>query len=121
MYPDGVTLYFIAGINVDNLRLVNICKLNDNQIIKNVTIDQLTMDKIYLLRKISAIHAIKCAKAASFEIAMQSSEKLSAFKSEFENPSASKLMEVNSAVIEWQSLLPAVSDTELHEFFKQNH
>ena len=121
MYPDGDTLYFITGTNANNIKLVNVCKISDNQIINNVVIDQLTMDKLYLLRKISAIHAIKCAKAISFEIALQSLEKLSSMKAEFAGSSTSKLLEVNSFVIEWQGSIPIVSDIELNDFLKQNH
>ena len=121
MYPDVDTLYFIADININNFHLVDICKIDNNQIIHDVTLDQLTMDKLYLLRKISAINEIKSVNAISPEIAMQLLEKSTAFLAECETISPLLLMEVNSAVIEWQSLIPTVSDIELNKFLKQNH
>ncbi|MEI6052559.1 MAG: hypothetical protein WCQ44_07650 [Opitutaceae bacterium] len=121
MFQCGDTVYFIVSINIVNDRLVNICKIGDNYVLPDIRIDQLIMDKPYLLRKISAIHEIKSAKANFPEIALQSLEKSKTYNADCEILLATKLLEVNFAVIEWQSLIPTVSDTELNEYLKQSH
>jgi hypothetical protein len=77
------------------------------------------MEKITLFKKISIIHAIKCNKTSSFEMAVQSFDDLSSLKSQLLNSELSELATVSSSVIEWQSNKPSVSEEELNEFLKR--
>jgi hypothetical protein len=49
------------------------------------------MEKLFLLKKISIIHAIKCNKTTLFEVAVQSSDNLSSLKFQVLNSEFSQL------------------------------
>lgn len=86
-------------------------------IIKNQSAN-LTPDKHSLLKRISAIHAIKCNKSISFELALKSFKELSDFKTIVEESIDSKLLGISSSINAWQNTNPQVYENEIIELLK---
>jgi len=85
---------------------------NNNQSTK------LIPDKHNLLKRISAIHAIKCNKSTSFELALKSFKELSDFKTIVEESQDSKLLGISSSINEWQNATPPVYENEIITLLK---
>ena len=74
------------------------------------------MNKINLARKISVVHAAKCAKSALSEVATASSKTLSSLMLELNNSDdTNKLTELNDKINVWACANPIVLDHEITE------
>jgi|AntRauTorcE11897_2_1112592.scaffolds.fasta_scaffold40942_2 hypothetical protein len=71
------------------------------------------MNKLYLLKKVSAVHAIKCAKSTDFDEAMKSMQKLSSLKNRIAKATEETFEEINTAILEWAGQNPVVHESEI--------
>lgn len=77
-----------------------------------------TINKHFLLRKISIIHAIKCDKAKSFQTDIDSFKRLDELKKLVVESNDSQLTQVNIYVNSWKDTEPIVTDSEMEQLLK---
>jgi hypothetical protein len=78
------------------------------------------MNKHYLFRKASVIHAIKCNKAEDFNIAIQSFETLERFKCRIQNAVDEKeLIYLNGELDIWAGQEPIATQSEIEHLIFQ--
>lgn len=74
------------------------------------------MNKHYLFRKASVIHAIKCYKTTDFNIAVQSFETLVEFKNRIQTAEDEKvLIHLNEELDTWAGQNPIATEREINE------
>lgn len=71
------------------------------------------MESLLLLKKISAIHAIKCLRSIDFEIAELSFDTLISLRDRIIN---GEEIDINSLIEEYANLSPIVSENEINSF-----
>lgn len=77
------------------------------------------MNRLYTLRYISVVHAIKCNKSDSPEEAGTSFAKLIELKNNVLNASESEFAFVNQNAINWADEHPIATDREIKELINQ--
>lgn len=75
-------------------------------------------EKHNLLKRLSAIHTLKCNKSISFELALKSFNELSEFKILVLKSPDNELFDISSKIDVWQSTNPSVSEHEIIELLK---
>lgn len=81
------------------------------------------MDKHFLLRRISIIHAIKCTRSESFEIALTSFDKLGELKELVMSANEINLVEISNKVDDWAGENPVASNHDINSkhYGSKNH
>lgn len=76
------------------------------------------MNKHYLLRRASVIHAIKCDKTTSFEKALASSNRLKELLQLLVDSEDDKLEDISNQINEWAASNPMVLEKEINQLIK---
>ncbi|MDK2772353.1 MAG: hypothetical protein KYX68_09035 [Flavobacterium sp.] len=74
--------------------------------------------EISIFKKISAIHAIKCAKTTNIKIATSSFDKLQEIKIKLESTPVDQINAIIGEIEDWKSTEPIVNDSEIKQLIK---
>jgi hypothetical protein len=77
------------------------------------------MNQLTICRKLSLIHAVKCNKAVSFEIAQQSNNELIEFFNRLTSISDEEHQTFNQDVKSWMNTHPIVTDQNIQDILKK--
>lgn len=78
------------------------------------------MNKHYLFRKASAIHAIKCYKTADFDVAVKSFESLVGFKNRIQTAEDEEvLLHTNEELDLWAAQEPIATEREIENLIRK--
>jgi hypothetical protein len=77
------------------------------------------MNQLTICRRLSLIHAVKCNKATSFDIARQSSDELQNFFNRLASVSDGGAEVSSTEVQTWMNNTPIVTEQDINELLKR--